>query len=176
MSVNAAYYTALAQRAAAAASCSELKLIYTPGVGLINDTITAVNAELSAIQTTAARLQGDINALADHLATLAGCESAATALTTLPGLASGMITLANVIAYCTASASIIGGFGTATNTSWIKEALSIARQIATIQADYSSLQSQITTLQDEVTALPGVLAAFESSCQTASLQFNSCTL
>lgn len=173
---NLAYYTALAARAQAAASCTELKAIYTPNVSLITRTIDSVTLDLAGVQTDAINLEAAITTLIAQIATLTGSQSAATALTTLPGLAAGLVTLGDVIGFCHAQATIMASLGTANASSWLTQALALAKQLIVIQNDYTKLQAKIVALENEVSTLPTVLSQFTDSCQNASLKFTNCTL
>lgn len=174
MSYYTNYKDALIGQIANASNCLQLQNIYNAAIASFNGLITSVNDDLTAVQTAATNLQNSITALNDQAATLAASQSGVQALTTLPGLAAGMITTAQVIAFCQAQANLLSTQGSTQVTTFVKQAVALAKQVAQITHDFNVLQTQITNLLAQVAELPIVVAAITASATAKALSFPSC--
>ncbi|TAL01841.1 MAG: hypothetical protein EPO08_09125 [Rhodospirillaceae bacterium] len=176
MSLNTAYFTSLINRANSATSCAQLQAIYTEAVLMVNSVTTAMSNDFASIQTIAADLEAAIVDLANHIATLAASQAAATGLATLPASAAGLATLGSVITFCQAQAALLATHGTAQTATFIQQALALAADYTKISNDYALLQNQVSNLTAQIAAIPALLSSFESAAATAASKFPGCAI
>lgn len=176
MGYYTANFTAMSAQLNAAPSCTILQINYNQMFSAVTALNTSINATLTAIQASYTDLENQITALTNYIATISAQQTALTALTTLPGLASSLVTTGQIIAFCQAQASILSTQGSSMNTGFVQQALWVGKELIKITNDAAALATQIATLTAQIAELPAEIIALTATATAAALKFPSCTI
>jgi hypothetical protein len=170
------YFAAMAARANAVIACSEIQLLNIDVNVTVSDTLAAIAAQISAIEAQALLLFNDISTLTALIATMTATQTATASIGVVSATAAAVSDLGSAIAYIKAQGLILTGFSVAGESTFIAQALNLAKALLKIQSDYDILENKISTLNAQVSTIPTELAALQVTMNTAALRFPSCTL
>lgn len=174
--LNTHYFTALAARADAVQSCSELQTLYSDMNTSVNATVSAMNSQLSSVTLQVSNLQSQISDLYTHIGTLAATQASNVAVTSQAATAAAVSDLGSAIAYIKAQGLVMAGLGTTTTATLVKQILALNAEYQTITNLYNLVVKQVDTLTTQISAINGQLTSVQSTMHTVASRFPSCSL
>jgi len=174
---NAGYGNEVLVRIPLAVNCSQLNQIYSQAVLSLNATSAAITSQYNAIVAELAQTEADALNLYNQIATIAGWETAQTALTAQLGYAATLTADPTaIVAYLQAQATVMISLNSATLATLVKELIALNSAYTTLNNDITTLNARVSTLAAQIAAIPATISAIESAAATAAANFHGCTL